>query len=180
MKAAKSTAAARGIPTATAWIALVLLMASPAAAQERPAPAAELAAGTLFFADDGVVREGFVGGAARLYVLPRVSVGPEISFVEGANHSHLILTGNVTFDFLGPVAGRPRRVTPFVVAGGGLYRTREPFPFNEVFTSTEGAFTAGGGIRTRLGERGFAGVEARVGWELHFRLSGLIGLHFGR
>lgn len=180
MKPAQSTAAARGIPPAAAWIALALLIAWPAAAQERPGPAVELAAGTLFFADDGIVREGFVGGAARFYVLPRVSVGPEITFVAGANHSHLILTGNVSFDLLGPVAGRSRRVTPFVVAGGGLYRTREPFPFDEVFTSTEGAFTAGGGIRTGLGERGFAGVEARVGWELHFRLSGLIGLHLGR
>ena len=54
------------------------------------------------------------------------------------------------------------------------------FPDIETFTSTEGAFTAGGGVRALIGRRAFVGAEARVGWELHIRLNALIGFQFGR
>ena len=81
---------------------------------DKPSPAVELAAGALLFSDDGVVTEGFVGGSGRVYLTPRVSVGPEISYVSGDNHSHVILTGNVTFDLVHPSGARPRVVTPFV------------------------------------------------------------------
>jgi hypothetical protein len=162
--------------------ASILLMSAPlarsAAAQgkERPGPVAELAAGALNFADDGVVREGFVGGAARFYVLPRISVGPEIAYIDGRSHSHLMVTGNVTFDLVRPVNGEPRAVTPFAVVGGGLFQTRELFPNREVFTSADGAFTAGGGVRAVVGKYVVVGAEARIGWELHIRLNGMVGV----
>jgi len=152
----------------------------PTFAQERPDPAVEFAAGALLFADDGVVSEGFVGGAGRIYLTPRLSIGPEISYVSGDNHSHFILTGNVTFDLVHPVKGRPRQVTPFVTAGAGLFHTTEQFLGNETFTSTEGAFTAGGGVRALVGQRVFVGAEARVGWELHIRLNAMVGVQLGR
>ena len=61
---------------ATVAIAVLLWpLARPVASQERQSPAAEFAAGALLFADDGVVREGFLGGAARFYVLPRSALG---------------------------------------------------------------------------------------------------------
>jgi hypothetical protein len=156
-----------------------VLAADSVGAQERPAPAVEFNAGWVGFADDGVVNEGLLGGAARFYVLPRVSVGPEIAFIDGTHHSHLMLTGNVTWDLLAPTNGRPRRVSPFLVAGGGLFQTREHFATGP-FTSGEGAFTAGGGVRTSLGKRVAAGVDARIGWELHLRVSGLVGFQLGR
>ena len=152
---------------------------SPAAAQNRPGPVGEFAAGVLMFPDEGVVTEGFVGGAARFYLSPRISVGPEVAYISGDRHSHTMVTGNMTFDFLGPLNGQPRPVTPFAVVGGGLFRTREIFPENEIFTHNEGAFTAGGGIRSAIGERVIAGVEARLGWETHIRLNGFIGFRFG-
>lgn len=158
---------------------LAVPLADPAAAQERPLPAVEFAAGWVGFADDGIVGEGLVGGSARFYLLPRVSVGPEIAYIQGENHSHLLVTGNVTCDLLPPVNGRPRRVNPFVVVGGGLFQTRQEF-FNETFTSREGAFTAGGGVRALLGDRVTVGVDMRIGWELHVRVSGLVGVQLGR
>lgn len=173
----------------TAWfIARVVLLSivftaaldtCPAAAQNRPRPVGEFAAGALLFADDRVVSEEFVGGTARFYASPRISVGPEIAYIRGERHSHLMVTGNVTFDLIGPAGGEPRPVTPFVVAGGGLFRTRHSFP-KEIFTSTEGAFTAGGGVRARVGKSIFVGAEARIGWELHIRLNGLVGVRLGR
>ena len=158
---------------------LAVALSNPAAAQERPKPTMELAAGWVGFADDGIVSESLVGGAVRVYLLPRISVGPEAAFLNGNNHSHLMLTGNVTCDLLSDKSGTPRRVNPFVVVGGGMFQTREHFP-NGTFTSTEGAFTVGGGVRAVAGERVTIGLEARIGWELHLRVSGFVGLQLGR
>ena len=167
------------LATSASVLLAVLVLAAAAAAQDRPSPAGEFAAGALLFGDDGIVSESFVGGTGRVYVLPRVSLGPEIAFISGNRHSHLMLTGNVTFDFLGPVNGRPRAVTPFAVVGGGLFQTREEFPSSETFTSSEGGFTAGGGVRALVGKQITLGAEARIGWEAHFRLNGTVGVRLG-
>jgi hypothetical protein len=163
------------------WLAGLLSCAGSAQAQDRlPAPIVEVAAGALNFPDDGgMVTEGFVGGTLRFYLRPRLSVGPELSYVTGERHHHLILTGNVTIDVIGPTRGAPARVTPFFVAGAGLYRTSEQFPFED-FTHTEGSFTAGGGVRALVGSRVTVGAEARVGWELHVRVNGVVGIQLGR
>ena len=154
--------------------ALLAAMVHPAGAQEKPAPVAEVSAGWVGFADDSVVSEGLVGGSARFYLSPRIAVGPEVVYIAGQNHSHLMVTGNLTWDVLAPAGGRPRRVTPFLVAGGGLFQTRQSFP-RGTFTSGEGAFTAGGGLRTAVGDRTTVGVDARIGWELHLRVNGFVG-----
>ena len=161
------------------FVLLATPMADLATAQDRPGPAAELAAGWVGFADDGIVSESLVGGAARWYLLPRVSVGPELVSIHGAHHSHLVVTGNVTWDLLAPTNRRPPTVTPFLVAGVGVFQTREQF-FNGTFTSSEGAFTVGGGVRALVGDRVTVGLEMRLGWETHIRINGLVGLHLGR
>lgn len=140
--------------------ALTLLMAPMAhraGAQQRPGPAAELAIGWIGFADDGIVSETLIGGN---------------------NHSHFVVTGNLTCDLLAPRNGRPRTVTPFLVAGGGLFQTRETL-FTSDFTSNEGAFTAGGGVRATAGDRLIAGFDARIGWEPHLRINGFVGVRLG-
>jgi len=154
-----------------------MLFPAKTVAQVRPGPAAEFSAGWVGFADDGVVSEGVVGGTVRWHLSPRVSIGPEVLFIEGSNHSHFVLTGNVTFDLLSPVNSKPRAITPFVVAGGGLFQTRESFRQGP-FTSTEGAFTVGGGVRVRAGEHVTFGVDSRIGWELHVRVNGFVGVQF--
>lgn len=58
-----------------------------------------------------------------------------------------------------------------------VFQTRESL-FTGTFTSSEGAFTAGGGVRLAAG-RVTVGIDARVGWELHLRLNGFIGLRLG-
>src|SRR5688572_4043109 len=164
-------------------VGVFILLAAPmvelATAQNRPGPAAEFAAGWVGFADDGVVSESLVGGAVRLYIRPRLSIGPEVVFIHGDNHSHLMVTENVTWDLMAPTNGRPPSITPFFVLGGGVFQTRERFS-SGAFTSSEGAFTAGGGVRAVVGDRVTIGADARVGWELHLRVSGLVGLRLGR
>ena len=130
------------------------------------------------FADDGVVSESLVGGTVRWYPHAQISVGPELVYIHGDNHSHLVATGNVTWDILAPTNRRPRQVTPFVVVGGGLFQTRESFATG-TFTSSEGAFTIGGGVRAFLSDRVTIGVDVRVGWELHTRVTGSVGLRLG-
>jgi len=163
-------------------VALTLIagpMTGSATAQSHPGFAVDLTAGWVGFADDGIVSEGLIGGAARWYVLRRVSIGPEIIYIRGGDHSHLVVTGNATWDLLASTDGRPLRVTPFLVAGGGVFQTRESFPAGR-YSSSEGAFTAGGGVRVAAGNRVTIGIDARVGWELHVRVSGLVGLRLGR
>jgi hypothetical protein len=65
-----------------------------------------------------------------------------------------------------------------MVVGGGLFRTHENF-VNQDFTSQEGAFTAGGGVRISLADRITAGFETRIGWELHVRVNGFVGIRLG-
>ena len=154
-------------------------MAHLAAAQDRPQPAVEFAVGWVGFADDGVVSESLIGGSARWYLGPRVGLGPEVVYIHGDDHSHLVVTGNMTFDLLASTKGRPQSITPFLVVGGGVFQTRETFS-SGTFTSSEGAFTAGGGVRAAVGDRVIIGADARVGWELHLRVSGLVGLRLGR
>lgn len=159
---------------------LLLAVDSPVGAQTRPAPAVDVSAGWVGFPDDGyLVSEALAGAAARYYVRPRLAIGPEVAFIQGDGHSHLMLTGNVFFDLRRPDRGRAPRVTPFLVLGGGLYQTRETLLARGPYTSREGAFTAGGGVRVPVGERGTVGVEARMGWEAHLRLNAVFGWRFG-
>ena len=158
-------------------MALLLCAVPQAYAQERPRPVVDLTAAWVGFADDGVVSEPALGGALRWYLSPRIALGPELLYLRGNSHSHLVLTGNLTWDVLSE-ASRPT-ATPFLVVGGGMFQTRETF-FDDAFTSSEGAFTAGGGIRSRIGDRVSVGVDARIGWELHLRIGGFVALRLGR
>ncbi|HEX6164406.1 MAG TPA: hypothetical protein VFZ31_13640 [Vicinamibacterales bacterium] len=162
-------------------VAAVLLFSPPvvarAVAQDRPAPIVEIEAGWVGFADDGIVSETLFGAAARWYLSPRISAGPEVVYLAGPNHSHLVVTGNLSFDIIRERASRP--VIPFLVIGGGMFRTHETF-FDDAFTSSEGAFTAGGGVRAIVNDRVTVGLDARMGWEPHVRLNGTVGIRIGR
>ena len=88
----------------------------------------------------------------------------------------LFFTGNVTFDLIGAGPSGPPRVTPVLVGGGGFMIHFDEFR-GERFTSGEGAFTAGGGARIRLGDRAYLAPEARLGWELHYRFGVTVGFN---
>ena len=142
----------------------------------RPAPAVEFLAGYAGFVDDATIHHSIVGAAGRVYLSPRLAVGPELVYMRGPNSDRdLFLTGNLTFDILSPRQGRPRRVTPFLVVGGGLFQHSDRVG-SFGFTSYEGAFTAGGGVRGWIGDRVFALADVRFGWELHTRVNGGIGI----
>ena len=154
-------------------------VARPAAAQQRGTTAVDASAGWIGFADDSVVNETAVGAAVRWYLSPRVSIGPEFTFIAGESHSHRVLTGNLTFDLLRPRSGQSR-VTPYIVIGGGVFHTSESFAFRgRRFSSSEGAFTFGGGVRAPINERVSVGADARIGWEPHIRLMAFASVRLG-
>ena len=161
------------------FFCLAVLVSSSASAQSpnpRPAPAAEFTAGYAGFADEGTIGHGVFGGAVRFHLTPRISVGPEVQFMVGPQSDRdLILTGNVTFDLL----PRSSQVVPFFVVGGGLFTHWDNFS-GQSYASTEGAFTGGGGVRAWVSDRAYVAGEVRVGWELHYRLSGTVGIALGR
>ena len=153
------------------FVCLLSVYSASAAAQtvanDRGTAAGELVVGHAGFVDDATIHHAVVGGAVRWYLTPRVGVGPEVVYMRGPRDDRdLMLTGNLTFDFL-----PDRRVTPFAVIGGGWLRHSDRFG-----PSNEGAFTAGVGLRANISDRWYVGGEARLGWELHTRVTGIVGI----
>lgn len=168
---------ASGIRAALLAVALLVAMADMARAQDRPGPAAEFAAGWAGFTGNGFANESLVGGAARFYLTPQFSVGPEVVYIQGDGHGHLNVTGNVTWDTYAPTNGRPRRVSPFLVAAVGVSHANVSGGFHNGIL----AFSAGGGARVAVGDRVTIGFDMRMGgWEFHFRANGLVGVRLGR
>ncbi len=166
--AAAQPAASRGAATAPS---------APAQTQGTPpGMVLEGAAGWAGFGDEGIIHHTLIGAAWRGYVTRRISLGPELQFMAGPGSDRdLILTGNVMVDLLARTADRPRPTTPYVVLGGGLFRHSNRFPAG-TFTSTEGAFTVGVGLRAWVNERVYVATDARLGWEPHLRVAALVGV----
>lgn len=147
--------------------------AQPAAdARHRSAPVVEGALGWAGFGDEGIIHHTLAGVGSRYYVNPYVSLGPELQVMLGPGQDRdVVLTGNVVVDVLPSTDSRPRRTTPYLVVGGGLFHHSDQFG-----GSAEGAFTVGPGLRVWLSERTFVAVDARVGWEPHLRLAAVLGV----
>jgi hypothetical protein len=163
-----------------AILALTFVLAAGGAfaqsSDPRPAPAVEFLAGYAGFVDDATIDHSIFGAAGRVYLTPRLAVGPEIVYMVGPNSDRdLYLTGNLTFDVMAPLQGRPRRVTPFLVVGGGFFQHSDRVG-SFSFTSYEGAFTGGGGVRGWITDRVYALADFRFGWELHMRVNAGVGI----
>ena len=161
-----------------AFLTLTSAGAFAQSSEPRPAPAVDFLVGWAGFVDDATIDHSIYGAAGRLYLTPRLAVGPELVYMVGPNSDRdLFLTGNVTFDLMPPKQGRPRRITPFIVGGGGFFQhSDQAGSFS--FTSYEGAFTAGGGVRGWITQRVYALADFRFGWELHGRINAGIGIGF--
>jgi hypothetical protein len=161
-------------------VAGCLVFAGGALAQPSPAPVVEAAGGYAGFVDDALIGHGVVAGQARWALTPRLSVGPEITYMVGpASDRDLFVTGNVTWDLMSRGAPRPGLVVPYVVGGAGFFRHSNRFG-PATFASNEGTFTGGGGVRVWATPRVYVGAEARLGWELHTRLTATLGIQLGR
>ncbi len=170
--------------TRNAALVLCLLAISvPARGQDasgRPPIMGEFVAGYAGFVDDATIDHTITGGALRLPLSPRVSVGPEVVYMIGPGRDRdVFLTGNVTFDLLPVRGGRRPRVGPFLVAGAGLFRHTDRFGQRD-FSHVEAAATGGGGVRVWVSDRLYTAAEVRLGWELHYRVNGVLGVTLWR
>ena len=152
--------------------ALLLSSATVCHAQtEPPRTSIEGTLGYAAFLDEDAIEHFVGGGAIRYRVSPRLSVGPEVIYMRGpARDRDLFVTGNLWFHFVEPRLDR--RVTPYLVVGGGLMRHRSEFID---FVAYEGAVTGGIGARIAVTDRWYIAPEARLGWEPHARLSVNVG-----
>ena len=162
-------------------IAVTLLHAGGAAAQARPAPAVEVLGGWAGFADEGLINHAVLGGAVRVHLTPRVSVGPEVTYMVGPGTDRdTFLLGNVFFDFRAPRGGRPPSVTPFVVAGAGFFQNRMRFAA-ETFRHNSVGVAVGGGVRVSASERLYIAPDVRLGGEdPHLRVTVTVGVLLAR
>jgi hypothetical protein len=159
------------------WLAF---LAAPATVTADPIPlGAEFTAGAMGFLADDTMWEGLVGGNLRLYVRPSTSIGPEISYVKGEGHSHLLLTAVVNHELGGRTSGQSRQTVPFVKIGAGVIGSP-----GSIFTSHAFVVTGGGGLRIRTAGRVTVGAEAGIGWvccgEFDIRATGSVGVQLGR
>ena len=160
--------------------ALLCGVTDPVLAQDKPRPIVEAVVGRSGFIDEGWDYFGTFGGGVRVFVTPRLAVGPEVAYLRGElDASNLTVTANVTFDFL---RDDGRRIVPYLVAGGGYLRQKTlvgggPGSTALVpFTSSEGTMSAGIGARIALGSSLFVAPEVRLGWEPESRIAVTIGV----
>jgi hypothetical protein len=167
----------RSFMTAVGVAVAIAGFGGEASAQERPSPSLDVGGGWAGFIDDSMIDHAVVSGALRVHLTPRISVGPEITYMIGPDEDRdLFITGNLTFDFIRVERQMPL-VRPYVVVGGGYMQHRNRF--GDAFVAHEGAFTAGGGIRVRISDRLSVAPEARLGWEPHVRLGATVSFNLG-
>ena len=161
--------------------AALFAAARPAAAQDKPAPIVELVVGSSGFVDESWDYFTTIGGGARIFVTPRLAIGPEIAYLRGDREaSDLTITGNLTFDFV--CDDGTRRVIPYLASGGGYLRQTAtvgsgPGSTERIrFTSGEGTVSAGVGARVAIGSRVFIAPEFRFGYEPETRIVVTVGI----
>lgn len=150
--------------------AMVVVFACPALVGAQTVPLqVEGALGKAWFADESAIEHTIGSGSVRWALTRRLSIGPELTYMAGPGHDRdLTLTGNLHYAF------RDVGISPFIVGGAGVFRHSDTF-ISGRFSSTEGGFTAGGGVRVPVGGRWYIAPEARVGWEPHSRLQVTVG-----
>jgi hypothetical protein len=168
----------RGGRVAGVMLATWLAGTGVALGQEPRPLAVEGAVGWAGFVDDATQHHAVFGIGVRVPLGERLSVGPEVVGMIGpATDRDLFVLGSLWLD-LGP-SPVTARVVPFVVAGGGYMRHSDRFA-NGRYAHGEGSFTAGGGVRARLTDRIHVGGDVRLGWELHLRAVGFVGVTWPR
>ena len=148
-----------------------------ASSDTRPGTTAgEVSVGFTAFLDDGVINHGGVGGSARIYVTPRLSVGPELVYMIGpGNDRDVLLFANLTVDLRRPRLGLVGRVEPYLVVGAGVLSHSNSFGGYSSSGSSV-AYSWGGGARVWVARRVYFATDLRMGWAPNVRVMGTVGV----
>ena len=110
----------RSLSSALFVAGIVALLSPTAAAQGRPRPVVEAVTGWGGFVDEVWIGRTMIGFGGRVFVTPRIAIGPEVVFLGGADGERdWTLTGNVTIDLVAEAPGAVRRAVPYLAIGGG-------------------------------------------------------------
>jgi hypothetical protein len=153
-------------------LAVLSLLGSGTAsyAQETPSRlAVDVSAGYAAFVDEAPIEHFTLGGGVSWRLTPKVSIGPEVVFMRGPDDDRdIFLTGKVIVDFM-----PGRLVSPYFVADGGAMLHGDRF-VSGPYWSSEGAVSAGGGVRFNVTPHVSIAPELRIGWESHMRLGAML------
>ncbi len=152
--------------------------AQPAAPLEGRRFVLEASVGHAEFADSPPVPHSVFSAGGRVYVSRRVALGPELTVMRGPGIDRdTFLAANATFDLLVPAPARPVLVVPYLIGGLGFVSMTTQVGTGP-YSSSEGTFTTGAGVRVASRQGWFIAPEVRIGWELHWRAGVQIG--YGR
>ena len=166
-------------PALAAFVAAVPAVAwAQEAATSPPTRLVEIEAvvGFSTFIDEDFIDHAVTGGSVRLGLGGRWSIKPQFLYMRaGAHDQDFYLLNNLVYDL--ETRGR---VTPYLIAGGGVFWHRATFGLNRerVFTSRSWHVDGGAGARIRLGERWTVASEARFGLEPFFQVHAGLGYAF--
>jgi len=167
---------------APALAAFVATVPAVALAQEAtPSPRTHLVeieavVGFSTFIDEDFIEHAVTGGSVRLGLAGRWSIEPQFLYMRaGARDQDFYLLNNLVYDL--ETRGR---VTPYLIAGAGVFWHRATFGRNRarVFTSRSWHVDGGAGARIRLGARWTLASEARFGLEPFFQVHAGLGYAF--
>jgi hypothetical protein len=149
--------------------------AQPAASAEGRGFVLEASAGHAEFADSPPVPHSVFSAGGRVYLSRRLALGPELTVMRGSGIDRdTFLTANATFDLLVPPPARPVQVVPYLIGGLGFVSMTTQVGTGP-YSSSEGTFTTGAGVRVASRQGWFVAPEVRIGWELHWRAGVQVG-----
>lgn len=157
-------------------IAIILLVLGSAAvvnAQPSAVPTITATGGWAGFVDDGRIDHGVVGGGLEWQLNRHLTVGPDVLWMVGPGGDRDLFVLGVARAGLRPLDAE---VVPYVIGGAGLMQHRDEFYGGGSYTSTEGAFIGGGGVRLNVSRRVYIAPEFTIGWEPHMRASVTVGI----
>jgi hypothetical protein len=159
---------------AVAVIFLIFALPVLARAQSPGVPALTFTGGWAGFADEGLIHHSAVGVGAEWVPTPHLSVGPELLYMVGPSSDRDLMVLGVARVGILPLRSR---IAPFVTVGGGIMTHTNKFG-GQSYSSTEGGFLFGGGVRINASPRVFVAPEFTMGWEPHMRVSVAVGIRF--
>lgn len=157
-------------------VALLLMLAAVAFAEQRGTVEAKGSLGLTSFVDESANNHLQTGGSVRLYLTSRLSLEPEFQYLRGsAGHHDVVFLPNVNWDFRSG-----KRIVPYATAGVGWMQSsfRLGGPRGSSFRTNQWYGEFGGGAKIRFSPGWYVAPEFRVGTELNARANVAIGYTF--
>jgi len=163
------------VPYLYAILIIFFLSSQALDAYESKSNGVKFIAGAAAFLDEETPLDHFVIGAAGVIGLtPRLRIEPQFLYMNGPDSDRdITITGNLLYDMW-----FTQKSALYVVVGGGLLRHTQDFAVVGPFSSYDGTFSGGVGMRFDVSEKFYVAPEFRVGWDPLYQIAGMAGFKF--